>query len=218
MLIQRHLSYAKSVAASLYAQRVYPEMEFGDFLQYARIGLIEAIDRFDPDRGVLFTTYATYRIKGSILNGIERTSEDSEQRAHRRRVSQHDRTESIREADRNAESDELFTEMVDVALALALGYILEDSGLWKPLNDDPGQDPYRSLELARLRERMLLILEVLPERERVIIRLHYFDHMEFQAIGELLGLSKSRISQLHRRGLQLVREALGMLKSLNAAY
>lgn len=217
-LIQHYLGFARSIAASLYAERMYPDMEFGDYVQYARIGLIEAIDRYDPGRGALFTSFATYRVRGSILNGLVRASENTEQLAHRRRVRQRERVDSLQVEDKTDTKDDLFAEMVETALALALGYVLEDSGLWKTTSEDVASDPYRSLELNRLRERVTLVVKALPEREQQIIRLHYFEHLEFQEIGDLMGLSKGRISQLHHRGLRLIRDALGMLRSLNASY
>lgn len=213
-LVRRHLDLARIIAASLYAQRVDNTVDFQDYLQYARVGLLESIDRYEPDREASFRTYATYRIRGAILNGIERTTEHAAQREHRRRIRSQERVASVRER-LEGDARDAFSELVDVTIALALGYVLEDSGLWRKLDDDPTSDPYRSYEFKRLRERLTLIVEALPQREQLIVRYHYFEHMEFIDIGELLGLSKGRVSQLHHRALRLIRDAYRALEGFD---
>ena len=203
LLIERHLRTAHTVAASLYAKRINDTIDFNDYLQYARVGLIEAVDRFDPSRKVKFATFATYRIRGAILNGVGHATEHAAQHTQRQRAVR-ERVRSVREG---SESNDAFSAMVDVAISLALGYMLEESGLWRPGGDDQTADPYRSLEMKRLILRMGTIVEALPERERLIVRYHYFEHMEFISIGEVLGISKGRISQLHARALKLIRDA-----------
>jgi RNA polymerase sigma factor FliA len=217
-LVRYHLELARKIAASLYAQRVSNEVEFQDYLQYARVGLMESIDRFDPSREASFPTYATYRIRGSILNGIEHASEHIAQREHRRRVRTEERLISARERTQSDDEKDALSEMVDITIALALGYVLEDSGLWRSLDEDVESDPYKSYEFKRLRERMGLIVQALPEREQAIVKYHYFEHMEFIDIGELLGLSKGRISQLHSRALRLIREAYRKLSKFDVSY
>lgn len=203
-LIHRYLETAKRIAATLYANRVNNTVDFSDYLQYARLGLIEAVDRYDPGHNASFATYATYRIRGSILNGVEKATEKAAQHAQRQRALR-ERSKSVRDGlDRPIDA---FSDMVDVAISLALGYLLEESGIWRPANEDQAADPYRSLEIKRLVERMGLIVKALPEREQLIVRYHYFEQMEFVAISELLGVSKGRVSQLHSRALKLIREA-----------
>jgi RNA polymerase sigma factor for flagellar operon FliA len=179
---------------------------------------MESIDRFDPSREASFPTYATYRIRGAILNGIEHASEHTAQREHRRRVRSEERLISARERAGGEDEKDALSEMVDVTIALALGYVLEDSGLWRSLDEDSESDPYKSYEFKRLRERMGLIVQALPEREQAIVKYHYFEHMEFIDIGELLGLSKGRISQLHSRALRLIREAYRKLNKFDVSY
>src|SRR3954468_3185376 len=85
-LLVLHLPYARTIAATLYARRFHDEIEFGDYLQLARVGMLEAVDRFDPARGVQFRTFASRRMQGAILNGIERLTEKQQQIAARQRL------------------------------------------------------------------------------------------------------------------------------------
>jgi len=143
-----------------------------------------------------------YRIRGAILNGLEHATEQAAQHARRKQIEK-ERVESVIGGARGA--SEALEELVEVTVGLALGFALEDSGL----SAEPETfDPYRVLELKRLRERLLLIVEALPEREKQIVKWHYFEHMDFKLIGLAFRLSKGRISQLHARALKLIREGL----------
>jgi RNA polymerase sigma factor FliA len=211
-LIERHLNTAQKIAAYLYARRGDRAAEFDDYLQYARLGLIEALDRYDPSREASFATFASYRIRGAVLNGLERASERAAQWSYRRELEQA-RAGSLEEGARGAEGE--FEELVEITIGLALGYALEDSGL---TSTQTVPDPYQTFELKRLQERLRLIVDALPERERAIVKWHYFEHMDFKLIGLALGLSKGRISQLHSRALQLLRKALETIDRFDVRF
>lgn len=216
-LIQRYLGTVQYIASSLFARRPFNGLEFADYLQYGRVGLIEAVDRFDPDRGAAFSTYASYRIRGAILNGIESSTEFSAQSAYRASA-RLERVESAQATLHSGDQEELFECMVDMALDLALGYLLEDSGIHRDEDGERANDPYHACELKFLQERLKLIVEVLPERERLIIKSHYYDHIDFHLLAVMLGISKGRISQLHTRGLRLLREACRSMDKLDVTF
>jgi len=207
-LIERYLVTAKTLAAALYANRFDDSVEFNDYLQYARTGLLEAIDRYDPTRGASFKTFAGHRIRGAILNGVEKSTEVASQIAERNRL-RRERVKLLKETDRSSDA---FLGMIDLTLNLAVGYLLEESGLWNAETEDRAADPYVSLEMKRLGERLTLLVEALPDREREIIRHHYYEHRDFVEISEMLGVSRGRISQLHTRALHLLRDGY---RSLN---
>src|SRR3954470_6491881 len=85
-LLDMHLPYARVVAAIYYSRRHHNEIEFGDYLQYASVGMLEALERYDPSRGVQFRTFAARRMHGAILNGLERLTEKQQQIAARQRL------------------------------------------------------------------------------------------------------------------------------------
>ncbi|MFL6573086.1 MAG: sigma-70 family RNA polymerase sigma factor [Burkholderiales bacterium] len=210
-LIERYLPEVHKLAAHAYARRGPHSPEFGDYLQWARLGLVEAFDRYDPAREAAFMTFAGYRVRGAILNGLERATEGAAQWAHRKELEE-ERLDSMLEA---ADDADALERLADVTLGLALGFALEDSGLSATAE---GFDPYRVLEVKRLRERLLVIVEALPERERRILKWHYFEHMDFKLIGAALGLSKGRISQLHARALKLMREGLRSIERFDLSF
>lgn len=216
-LIDHHYPLARKIAAKLFALRTDETLEFPDFMQYASLGLLESIDRYDPSRNATFNTYASYRIQGAILNGIEKTSEKLAQRSYRKRL-QKERLESLGKGVKTSQSEDLFAEMADVAIGLAIGYMLEDSGLYRKDEVAQEDDPYRCYELKRIQERLQIVVEALPEREKFIVEYHYVRYVSFEEISELLGLSKGRISQIHRRALILLRQAYNELSKFDVTF
>src|SRR5258708_35994595 len=85
-LIERYLPTAQKLAAYAYSRRGPQAPEFADYLQWARLGMIEAFDRYDPKREASFVTFAGYRIRGAILNGLERATEQAAQHARRKQI------------------------------------------------------------------------------------------------------------------------------------
>lgn len=211
-LLDVHLPYAKVVAASYFARRYHDEIEFGDFLQYARVGMLEAMERYDPARGVQFRTFAARRMHGAILNGLERFTEKQQQIAARQRL-RAERVEELKSlaADataasaRDASAQQLMRFVSEVGIGLALCWMLEGTGLVDRPEAAASVPFYRSAALRQLRERLLHAVDALPAQERLVIRSHYLQDVEFSALARQLGLTKGRISQIHRQALLRLR-------------
>jgi RNA polymerase sigma factor for flagellar operon FliA len=216
-VVEHYLDLAHKLAAILFSKRIHNAVRFEDYLQYARVGLLEAVDRFNPGRETSFETFASYRIRGAIFNGLEKSTEWAAQAAQRRRVRLRERAESLTappaaDAPVREKPTDSFAALVDATILLAMGYVLEDSGDWSASSSSESADPYRTVQLDMLRRRLKLMVDALPERERQIVHYHYFEHMEFQAIAEMLAISKGRVSQLHARALGLIRDGVAALE------
>lgn len=208
-LVERHLELARTVAATLYARRGALPVEFGDYLQFATLGLVEAVDHYDAERGVAFASYASVRIRGTILNALEGLSERYQQLDLRRRL-RDERLESLRAQPGGATRRDPFAELADIAVGLALSRLLEGSGmLHEPSGPDPAyrQEFYDTTQERQLRETMGALVQALPEQERRVVRYHYFQNVAFKDIAELLGVTRGRVSQIHRQALLLLRQA-----------
>jgi RNA polymerase sigma factor FliA len=205
-LIERYLPFARILAAKLYAGRRVRETEFDDYLHYAALGLIEAVDKFDPGRNVLFRTFAAHRIQGSVLNNVDRLSERDEQLALKARLRKQ-RLESLAEGGKDGRStDEVFDHMAEIAIGLALGFMLEGSGMYASIEGVQAEDVYSSHELKQTRETVRALLDLLPKREKSVIRYHYYHGLGVEEIGDILGVSKGRVSQIHKQALQSLRD------------
>jgi RNA polymerase sigma factor for flagellar operon FliA len=180
--------------------------------------LLEAVDKYDPTQNASFATYASYRIRGAVLNGVEKTSERTAQYGFKRRV-RRERLESLSKGTTEAPQSDLFMEMVDAAIGLALGYMLEDSGMYHH-GDEVAQhdDPYKCLEIKRLKERFRFVVEALPEKEKLVVQYHYFQGINFNVIADMLGVTKGRVSQIHSRALRLIRDAYKSLDQFDVKY
>lgn len=212
-LVGRYLSYARAIAASMYARRQGQSFEFDDYYQYAVLGLMECIDRYEPDRGASFKTYATTRMTGAILNGLEKLTEKQQQVALQRRMqAQKDRVDSLSDAPADGEEspEALFRRLATLGVGIALGVLLEGSGLIEPHDPDQptGMTAYDHIELRQLQLRVREMVASLPEREARVIRSHYLQDVPFQDIALELGVTKGRVSQIHKRALELMREAV----------
>lgn len=216
-LIERHMPFARMLAAKAYARRTSDEFEFDEFLQFASVGLLESIDRYDPAAGASFRTYASYRITGAILSGLESLSEKQEQLTLMKRL-QRERLETLKEAPApEGGTDALFARLADVALGLALGFMLDDCGMYRDVESPAADNAYGALEAKEVRQHLRNCVAKLPERERKLIVLHYFQHVPFDEIAAQMGVSKGRVSQLHRRALELVRQEHGGRSRLDVA-
>jgi RNA polymerase sigma factor FliA len=205
-LLEIHLPYARVVAASYYAKRVTDEIEFGDYVQLARVGLIECVDRFDPAVGVQFRTFAARRMRGQLIDGLERMTEKQQQLAARRRLEQQ-RLESIREGlgggetTRERNTEQLLSYVAEAGLAFALAWLLDGSGLLQVEDKVANMPFYRSVELRQLRERIVELVRSLPAQERRVVHEHYFQERAFIEIALDMRLTKGRISQIHNKAL-----------------
>jgi RNA polymerase sigma factor for flagellar operon FliA len=220
-LIERYLPLTRAVAASLYAARVADDAEFADYMQYATIGLIEAVDAFDWRRGVKFNTFATYRIQGAIRNSIVNFSERREQVGLVMRLKR-ERLDSIKSdappPRHRRRNRALVQEMADVAVIWALSYLLEGSGMLAARGESHYVEQfYDGVELRQLRARLVELVDALPDQERRVVKYHYFQNIEFTVIARMFGVTKGRISQIHKRALLLLREARSIADGLDVS-
>jgi RNA polymerase sigma factor for flagellar operon FliA len=204
-LIGHYLPFANMLAAKLYAGRQVDQAEFEEYRQYAIVGMIEAVDRFDMMRNASFRTYAGHRITGAVLNGIEKACEKQQQITARASLRK-ERLESMRDGERKASPQDLFSGLADLALGLALGYMLEDSGMFQEQEQQYTEHFYDRHELNQLKQTIKGIVDVLPDQARNVVCYHYYQGLSFEEIARMLSLSKGRISQIHRQALKLLQE------------
>jgi RNA polymerase sigma factor for flagellar operon FliA len=232
-LTSHFLSHARMIAAVSYARRTHDDIHFDEYLQLASIGLIEAVDRFDPALGVQFKTYATKRIQGAILSGLERLTEKNQQIAALKRLRQ-ERLDSLKERRNLGEAEnagvgsdlkmdpaniqsqkDLFSYLAEISVALALGVLLEGSGMVHIASSEeqasdvtPEVSYFRKTEMIQLGNMLRDLMDHLTPQEQTVIRCHYFQELPFEEIATMFAMSKSRVSQLHRLGLKKLRERL----------
>ncbi len=203
-LIALHQEFVRIIAAKLYSQRVVDEIEFDEYLQFARVGMLESIERYDPVHGASFRTYAAHRMQGAILSGLECLSECSRQVALRKRLEQ-ERVSSLAQKDGERLPEQPFEHLVSVAVGLAVGYMLDDVAAYQGPDSSGGDHAYSELADRETRHRLHVLIDRLPPREARIIRHHYLQQIPFEEIARQMELTPGRVSQLHKRALEQLR-------------
>lgn len=196
-LILMHAPWARLVARDIF-QRIHPNgVEWGEFVQNATLGLIEAADRYDPARGIEFRTFARHRVRGAVFDGL-------------RQVWDQHPVVPVRDVDRSEsldyeESDPL-ESFVSWTVGLGIGHLLDSAASLELVS--PLRTPYAELEQSQIQMLLRQAVDLLPERERLIVSMHYFQHIAFTEIASYLGVTKGRVSQLHRQGIERLRLCL----------
>ena len=198
-----------------------------DIISYGTIGLIQAVDRYDPSVGVKFETYAIRRIKGSILDAIrslQQLSRDASRRARDLDHAYDELTQSMGRMPTNREvadhlglsPDEFAQALMDastsvVSLNTPLGDVGGDGdrpSLLEQIADDDTPGPDMQVERRHLMEALVQAIQGLSERDRLVVNLYYYDELTLKEISEVLGVSTSRVSQLHAAAVFKLRAAL----------
>jgi RNA polymerase sigma factor for flagellar operon FliA len=192
-----------------------------DLISYGLLGLIGAIERFDPAREIKFETYAVSRIKGSIIDElrsldwvprsvrskareIEKVCALLENRLHRAPTDQEIADELGVSVDEFQVSLSQIANTSIVALdelwAIS-GSDGDQSALIDTIEDPKSKDPSRMLDLSEMKARLAAAIDALPKREKIVIALYYYENLTLREIGEVLGVTESRVSQLHTKAI-----------------
>ena len=226
-LILNYAPIVKYVAGRL-GSGLPAHVDEGDLVSYGLLGLISAIERFDPDRDIKFETYAIARIKGSILDELRAL--DWVPRSVRSRARQIERGMSELEAklgraptDEELAAkvgisvDELEESLTDISrssiAALDEFWTISGSGgdqvaLIDTIEDEHGPEPQAAFAQTELREIVADAITNLPEREKLVITLYYYEDLTLREIGEVLGVTESRVSQLHTKAVLRLKARL----------
>jgi len=229
-LIIAHLPLVKYLVGRIVPQ-LPPHLDSQDLMSAAVIGLINAADRFDPTRGVLFKTFAEQHVRGTILDELR--SYDVLSRSTREKYKRLER-EVVRlehRLGRNPTSEEVagslniglddYYEMLD-AIHVFTFISLDDS--WEDedgsslcladvLSENEAKNPQQQVMKKQLAEALGLAIETLPEKERLAVTLYYSEDLNLKEIGEALGLTESRISQLLSQAMVRLRVKLRLHKN-----
>ncbi len=203
-------------------------IEEADLISYGLLGLIGAIERFDPTREIKFETFAVSRIKGSIIDELR--SLDWVPRSVRAKAREIESTQTKLEhelgrvptdrevADALEMSIDDFQESLlqisnSTVIALDELWTVSDSSgdqvsLLDTMKDPNAVDPARELGVSELKDRLANAISRLPEREKLVIALYYYESLTLREIGEVLGVTESRVSQLHTKAVLRLKSRL----------
>jgi RNA polymerase sigma factor for flagellar operon FliA len=228
-LITEYLPYVKRIVQRL-AVHLPSTVDIDDLMNVGVIGLIQAVDRYDPRRDNKFMTYAIFRIKGAVLSELR--ARDFLSRSNRRKIreleSAYLRLEQKlgREADDQEIASELGVDLEQVYRTKQMSSIsfisLEELGVssrdekekllsYLINNED---DALSMTKLKEIKKAMAQAIKQLPEKERLVISLYYLDELTMKETGKVLGITESRVSQIHSQAILHLRTKLRKQKLL----
>jgi RNA polymerase sigma factor for flagellar operon FliA len=215
-LIEQHRSYARALAIKV-MRTLPPAVELSDLVAYGEVGLVEAADRFDPRRGVSFSTFAHYRIKGAIYDGLREMGYFSRQGGVRVRWVAN-AGDVVQSALDDAVSDSPTGAAPSVEDEIAAAQSLIDAlipvyllSLGSDTVPEVVDQHALSMEQIEQRELVRLVMDALAslsEDEQELINALYFKHVSMTELAARQGITKSWISRLHTRAIKHLRDLL----------
>lgn len=223
-IIIEYAGLVKIVAGKLSIYLGY-NVEYDDLVGYGMFGLIDAIDKYDFDKGVKFETYASLRIRGAVLDQVRRM--DWLPRTVRQKQKRIDAAyQKLEAANGQFASDEEIAAELEISVEelgqwqaqtkaagiVSLDEYLEqgsENGIVGTSDSEEYAQPEKQLEQKEMKELLVQSLEALTEKEKKVILLYYYEELTLKEISEVLEVSESRISQLHTKAIQRLRLKLG---------
>jgi RNA polymerase sigma factor for flagellar operon FliA len=226
LLVEHYLPLVENIAKGI-IRKLRQGVELDDLISDGTFGLMRAVDAFDPARGVKFETYATPVVRGSIFNGLRTLDWVPERTRGKVRELQKAMDKITQATGRSATEQELAEELkmsakevYELINDLGCAYLLsldqplgisddDEVTIMDTVKDRGMADPSAEVEFVEQRQTLRDAINSLQEREQILIRKHYLEGVNFEAIARMMGVSKQRISQMHTRAVRRLREALG---------
>jgi RNA polymerase sigma factor FliA len=215
-LIEQHLGLVQAIARKL-KKTLGARIDYEDLVAYGSKGLVEAAERYDARPGVAFTTFAYYRVRGAMFDGLRTMGWYSRADYARYRAEERANEYLQCHADRpageagtassTADAAETLAAVAQVLSGVAAVHItsLEAAAT---VADQTFAAPDAAIDTGRLGTRVREAVKTLPEKERRLLELYYFEEKTLEEAGGALGLSKSWACRLHARAVELLREAM----------
>lgn len=204
-------------------------IEYEDLVSYGMIGLMDALNKFDESKGMKFSTYASIRIKGAMIDELRKNSPISKGAMDKLNkynlVIDELQRKLLREPTNIEIADALNMKLADVAeIENYINYISvvsledlifsddDDMPLIGTIEDEKSPSPERTLEEKEEVEYLAKAIEALNEKDRTVLTLYYYEGLTLKEIGNVLNVSESRVCQLHTRAIMHIRKSLKKLK------
>lgn len=232
MLLMEHLPTVRYIARRIH-ERLPQHVDLDDLVSAGVVGLIDAFSKFDQSKKVQFKSYAQFRIRGAILDSL-RTLDWSPRELRRKGRAVEEAIRSLTQSLRRAPTEQEIAAEMKLSLAeyqqllgdlkgLEIGSLhierSEDSGdeelAYVP--GSPEEDPLFRCLKGEMKQRLADAIDELPEKERLVLTLYYYEELTMREIGLTLGVVESRVSQIHSSAVLRLRSALAGLRSGDGA-
>jgi RNA polymerase sigma factor FliA len=228
LLLMEHLPTVRYLARRIH-ERLPQHVELDDLVSAGVVGLIDAFSKFDHNKKVQFKSYAQFRIRGAILDSL-RTLDWSPRELRRKGRAVEEAIRSVTQRVGRAPSEQEIATQMELSLADYQGLLgdlkgLEIGSLHMERSEDSGdeelayipgspeEDPLFRCLKGEMKQRLADAIDELPEKERMVLTLYYYEELTMREIGLTLGVVESRVSQIHSSAVLRLRTALAGLRS-----
>lgn len=230
-LVKKYIPLVKYIASRVIIGKT-KYIEYEDLVSYGMLGLMDAINKFDETRGMKFSTYASIRIKGAMIDELRKNSPISKgamdklnryndaverlQKRFGREPSDAEITAELKISLKEMMEIENYINYISIVSLEDLIFSEEDDiPLIGTIQDDKSPSPEKTLEEKEELEYLAKAIDLLNEKDRTVLSLYYYDGLTLKEIGQVLSVSESRVCQLHSRAIVHLRKALVKLKYIS---
>lgn len=197
-LFAKYSLWARSVAREVFRRVRIVQLDWGDYSQNAAIGLLEAMGRYDPTRNIDFIAYAKPRVRGAVFNGLRAYLAENTRNATR-----DERLGARYDSLHGRDDEDPLDQFVSIISGLAIGHLMDSLGESEVIEHT--QHVELQIDAQRVGLRLRAAIRSLPEREQLVVELHYLQHVPFVQIAEMMGVTKGRVSQIHKAAMERLR-------------
>lgn len=227
-IVKKYIPLVKYIASRVIIGKS-KYIEFEDLIGYGMVGLMDALNKFDESKGMKFSTYASIRIRGSMIDEIRKNSPISKGAMDKlNRYNNAVETlqkRNLKEPSSKEIAEELGVDITSVGeIENFINYISivsledlifsedDDMLLMGTIEDEKSPNPEKALEEQEQVEYLTRALDLLNEKDNTVLSLYYYERMTLKEIGKVLGVSESRVCQLHSRAIIHLRKMMSKLK------
>ncbi|PRR75142.1 FliA/WhiG family RNA polymerase sigma factor [Clostridium thermopalmarium] len=227
-IVKRYIPLVKYIASRVIIGKS-KYIEFEDLLSYGMVGLMDALNKFDESKGMKFSTYASIRIRGSMIDEIRKNSPISKgamdklnryntaiELLQKKNLKDPSNIEIAEELGITVEEVGEIENFINYISVVSLEDLIfsedDDMSLMGTIEDKKSPNPENALEEQEKIEYLTKALEMLNEKDRTVLSLYYYEGMTLKEIGKVLGVSESRVCQLHSRAIIHLRKMMSKLK------
>ncbi|NOH16361.1 FliA/WhiG family RNA polymerase sigma factor [Clostridium cochlearium] len=230
-LVKKYIPLVKYIASRVIIGKT-KYIDYDDLVGYGMIGLMDAMKKFDPSKGMKFSTYASIRIRGSMIDELRRISpipksamdklnkyNEAVEKLQMKNFKEPKLEEVAKELDMSLKEVSQIENYINYISVVSLEDFIfsddEDISLMSTVVDKDSPSPEKTLEEKELIEYLEKAINKLKERDRIVLSLYYYERLTLKEIGKVLEVSESRVCQLHSRAIVHLRNELKKLKIIN---
>ncbi|MBE6065284.1 FliA/WhiG family RNA polymerase sigma factor [Clostridium cochlearium] len=230
-LVKKYIPLVKYIASRVIIGKT-KYIDYDDLVGYGMLGLMDAMKKFDPSKGMKFSTYASIRIRGSMIDELRRISpipksamdklnkyNEAVEKLQMKNFKEPKLEEVAKELDMSLKEVSQIENYINYISVVSLEDFIfsddEDISLMSTVVDKDSPSPEKTLEEKELIEYLEKAINKLKERDRIVLSLYYYERLTLKEIGKVLEVSESRVCQLHSRAIVHLRNELKKLKIIN---